>query len=78
LYTTEYMKVSGEFTINAPCDVVFGALREPNSFVRFVDGVHDLKEIDPTHDQAVLETKVAYLKFKFNVTVEVTCVTDSK
>ena len=66
------MNVSGEFTVNAPRDVVFKALRDPNSFVRFVDGVHDLKEIDPTHYEAVFETKVAYLKFKFNVTVEVT------
>jgi hypothetical protein len=35
-------------------------------------GVHDLAEIDPTHYSAVFETKVAYMKFKFNVTVEVT------
>jgi carbon monoxide dehydrogenase subunit G len=34
--------------------------------------VSDLKEIDPSHYEAVFETKVAYLKFKFNVTVEVT------
>lgn len=66
------MNVSGEFTVNAPRDVVFRTLREANSFVRFVDGVHDLKEIDPTHYEAVFETQVAYLKFKFNVTVEVT------
>ena len=66
------MNVSGEFTVNAPRDVVFKTLRDPNSFVRFVDGVHDLKEIDPTHYEAVFETKVAYLKFKFAVTVEVT------
>jgi uncharacterized protein len=66
------MNVSGEFTVNAPRDVVFRTLREVNSFVRFVDGVHDLKEIDPTHYEAVFETQVAYLKFKFNVTVEVT------
>src|SRR5215212_8050852 len=58
------MNVSGEFTVNA--------LRDPNSFVRFVDGVSDLKEIDPTHYAAVFETRVAYLKFKFNVTVQVT------
>ena len=50
----------------------FETLRDPNSFVRFVDGVSDLKEIDPTHYEAVFETKVAYLKFKFAVTVEVT------
>ena len=66
------MNVSGEFTVNAPRDVVFKTLRDASSFVRFVDGVHDLKEIDPTHYEAVFETKVAYMKFKFNVTVEVT------
>ena len=37
----------------------------------FIEGVQEMKEIDPTHYTAVLETKVAYLKFKFNVTVEV-------
>ena len=66
------MNVTGEFTVNAPRDVVFKTLRDPNSFVRFVDGVSDLKELDPTHYAAVFETRVAYLKFKFNVTVEVT------
>jgi carbon monoxide dehydrogenase subunit G len=66
------MNVSGEFTVNAPRQQVFEALREARSFVRFVDGVHDLKEIDPTHYQATFETKVAYMKFKFAVTVEVT------
>ena len=34
--------------------------------------MQDLKEIDPTHYEAVFETKVAYMKFRFNVTVEVT------
>ena len=66
------MNVSGEFTVKAPRDVVFNTLRDASSFVRFVDGVHDLKEIDGTHYEAVFETKVAYMKFKFNVTVEVT------
>src|SRR3954465_6608608 len=66
------MNVLGEFTVKEPRDVVFRTLRDPNSFVRFVDGVSDLKELDPTHYEAVFETRVAYLKFKFNVTVEVT------
>ena len=66
------MNVSGEFTVKAPRAVVFDTLRDANSFVKFVDGVHDMKEIDPTHYQAVFETKVAYMKFRFNVTVEVT------
>lgn len=66
------MNVSGQFTVNAPRDAVFKTLREASSFVRFIDGIQDLKEIDPTHYEAVFETRVAYLKFKFNVTVELT------
>ncbi len=66
------MNVSGEFTVNAPRDVLFKTLRDPKNFIALVDGLRDLKEIDPTHYEAVLETKIAYLKFKFNVTVEVT------
>jgi uncharacterized protein len=66
------MNVSGEFTVKAPRPAVFAALRDAQSFVRFVDGVRDLKEIDPTHYEATFETKVAYMKFKFAVTVEVT------
>jgi len=66
------MNVSGEFTVKAPRDVVFNTLRDPSSFVKFVDGVSDLKEIDPTHYEAMFETRVAYMKFKFAVTVEVT------
>ena len=66
------MNVTGEFTVKAPRAVVFETLRDANSFVKFVDGVHDMKAIDPTHYQAVFETKVAYMKFRFAVTVEVT------
>jgi carbon monoxide dehydrogenase subunit G len=66
------MNVTGEFTVSAPRDVVFKLLRDAHSFVRFVDGVQDLREINPTHYVAVFETKVAYLKFRFNVTVEIT------
>ena len=65
------MNVSGEFTIKAPRAAVFDTIRDPKSFISLVDGIRDLKEIDPTHYEAVFETKLAYLNFKFNVTVEV-------
>ena len=39
LGATYPMNVSGEFTVNAPRDVVFKTLRDASSFVRFVDGV---------------------------------------
>ena len=66
------MIVSGEFTVTAPREAVFETIRDPKTFISLVDGVQDLKEIDPTHYTAVFETKIAYLKFRFNVSVEVT------
>ena len=66
------MNVAGEFTVDAPRDEAFKILRDAHSFVQFVDGVRDLEEIDPNRYAAVFETKVAYMKFKFAVTVEIT------
>ncbi|MFL4999321.1 MAG: CoxG family protein [Xanthobacteraceae bacterium] len=66
------MKLTGEIIVKAPREKVFAALRDARFFASCIDGVHDLNEIDETHYTAVFETKVAYLKFKFNVTVELT------
>lgn len=66
------MHVSGEFVVGAPRKVVFDRLRDAAAFVQLVDGVKDLRQIDATHFAAVLETRIAYMKFKFAVTVEVT------
>ena len=66
------MKFTGEISVPAPRDAVFAKVQDARFFASCVEGVQDMKEIDPTHYTAVLETKVAYLKFKFNVAVEVT------
>jgi carbon monoxide dehydrogenase subunit G len=66
------MKVTGEIVIQAPRARVFEKLRDARFFAGCVEGVHDLVEVDPTHYTAVLETRVAYMTFRFNVTVEVT------
>ncbi|HXW26093.1 MAG TPA: SRPBCC domain-containing protein [Xanthobacteraceae bacterium] len=66
------MKLAGDITIAAPRQAVFDALRDARLFAACVDGVRDLEEIDATHYRAVMETKVAYIKFKFDVVVEVT------
>jgi carbon monoxide dehydrogenase subunit G len=66
------MIVSGEVTIPAPREKVFAALQNAPFFASCVEGVHDLKEVDATHYDAILETKVAYMKFNFKVSVEVT------
>ena len=65
------MKFTGDILIDAPRDAVYAKVRDARFFASCIEGVQDLNEIDPDHYTAVLETKVAYLKFKFNVAVEV-------
>src|SRR5262249_57385323 len=64
------MNLPGEITVTAPRDTVFAKLRDARFFASCVDGVHDLNEIDAMHYSATFETKVAYMKFRFAVTVE--------
>ena len=66
------MKLVGDIVIAAPRQAVFEALRDARLFAACVDGVRDLQQVDATHYRAVMETKVAYIKFKFDVAVEVT------
>jgi uncharacterized protein len=65
------MKFSGELTVNAPRDDVYKAVRDARFFASCVEGVRDLEETGPDVYAAVFETKVAYMTFKFKVTVEV-------
>jgi len=69
------MIVTGELTLPAPRATVFNVLQNAPFFASCVEGVHDLKEIDATHYDAILDTKVAYMKFSFKVSVEVTKLT---
>jgi len=66
------MKLSGELTVPAPQAAVFEAVQDARFFASCIDGVQELTEVDPTHYDAVLETKVAYMKFRFRLSVEVT------
>jgi uncharacterized protein len=65
------MKFTGDIAIVAPREAVFAKVRDARFFASCVEGVQNLSEIDPDHYTAVLETKIAYLKFKFDVAVEV-------
>jgi uncharacterized protein len=65
------MKFTGDILVEAPREAVYAKVRDARFFASCVEGVQELNEIDPDHYTAVLETKVAYLKFKFNVAVEV-------
>jgi carbon monoxide dehydrogenase subunit G len=66
------MNVNGEFIVRAPREKIFNALRDARFFASCVEGVQELTEVDPTHYTATFETKVAYMKFRFKVTVELT------
>src|SRR5262245_231335 len=66
------MKFTGEITVKAPRAEVFTALRDARFFASCVEGVRDLTETGPDRYAAVFETKVAYMKFSFKVSVELT------
>ena len=65
------MKFAGEIELGAGREAVFDRLKNAAFFASCIDGVHDFQEIDPTHYAAVMETKIAFLTFKFKIGVEV-------
>ena len=65
------MKIDGELTVRAPQAAVYDAVQDARFFASCIDGVQELTEVDPTYYNAVFETKVAYMKFRFKVSVEV-------
>src|ERR1700704_897891 len=65
------MKFTGRIDVPAPRQAVFEKLRDAHFFASCVDGVQDLVEIDDRHYTATLESRAAYIKFKFAVTVEI-------
>jgi uncharacterized protein len=65
------MKFSGTIMVPAPRGQVYRALRDARLFASCVEGVRDLAETGPDAYSAMFETKVAYMKFAFKVTVEV-------
>jgi len=64
------MKITGTFQVPAPREAVYERLNDAHFFASCVEGVSDLQEQDPLHYTAKLETRIAYIKFSFNVAVE--------
>jgi carbon monoxide dehydrogenase subunit G len=65
------MKYTGKIDVPAQRAAVFAKLRDAHFFASCVDGVQDLVEVDDRHYTATLETRVAYIKFRFAVSVEI-------
>ena len=69
------MKFTGEIAVGATRDAVFAKLQDIHFFASCIEGVRDLMPRDDKCFDAVLETKVAYMTFRFKVAVELTEVT---
>src|SRR5258706_1215375 len=66
------MELSGELTVKAPREAVCDRFQDARFFASCVEGVHDLSEITPTRYTARFETKIAYIRFRFEVAVDMT------
>ena len=64
------MKFAGEFQVPAPREAVYERLNDAQFFASCIEGVGDLVEVDKAHYTATLETRIAYIKFRFAVSVE--------
>src|SRR6266566_4352641 len=65
------MHFSGEIHVPAPRESVFDRLRDAQFFASCVEGVGALAEIAPNQYSARLTTKVAYIRFDFDVNVQI-------
>jgi carbon monoxide dehydrogenase subunit G len=63
------MKFSGELAVPVPRNEVFDRIRDARFFASCINGVSDFKELGPDHYSALFETKVAFMKFKFQIEV---------
>jgi len=64
------MNVTGEFRVDAPRDAVFDKLADPSFFASCFDGVSGLVETAAGRYDALFETTVAYMTFRFKMKVE--------
>jgi carbon monoxide dehydrogenase subunit G len=65
------MNFIGQIKVGAAREAVFAQINDARFFASCIEGVNDLQEIDATHFTAVLSTKLAYIRFKFNISVEI-------
>jgi uncharacterized protein len=63
------MRFTGTITVEVPREALFARLRDASFFASCVEGVREVQKIDCHHYTAVLETSIAYLKFRFDVAV---------
>src|SRR5256885_5289356 len=65
------MQFTGEIHVPAPRESVFDRLRDAQFFASCVEGVGDLTENGTDQYSAKLTTKIAYLRFEFDISVRI-------
>ncbi|MBO6836515.1 MAG: SRPBCC domain-containing protein [Alphaproteobacteria bacterium] len=65
------MIFTGSIKVPAPRAAVFEKLNNPQFFASCVSGVENLEELSPTHYKAELATRIAYIRFRFEISVEI-------
>ncbi len=65
------MKVTGQIELKLPAPQVYSKLSDARFFASCIEGVSNLVEKAPDVYTATLETKVAYIKLKFEISVEI-------
>ncbi|MEC7760654.1 MAG: SRPBCC domain-containing protein [Pseudomonadota bacterium] len=65
------MKFTGSFDLPAEPEQVFDKISDPVFFAGCIDGVSGLEEVTPKKYDAELETRIAYIKFRFAMEVEI-------
>ena len=59
------MELSEEIVINAPRDVVYAALNDPEILRRCIPGCEELTQVSPTELEATVVLKIGPVKAKF-------------
>ena len=65
------MIIEGKIEVQADIKSVFNRLNDVYFFASCIEGVSDLVEISPNQYSATLETKIAYIRIKFQIIVEI-------
>src|SRR5579863_8629775 len=68
---TDAMKFSGQLSVPAAREAVFDRLRDAPFFASCVEGVGELVEVAPDRYAARFTTKIAYIRFDFEIAVDI-------
>ncbi len=69
------MNFAGQIIVAASREAVFDALKDAPFFASLVEGVENLSPVGDDRYEALFQTSVAYMKFRFKVNVEMSRLT---